>query len=71
MTRLTKETAFSWIFQAHMSPNKSTMIMEMVTITTHADGRSKPRKTNVAKNTAASEISRDEVTSSHIVKYCS
>ncbi|CAG0918442.1 unnamed protein product [Notodromas monacha] len=68
MTKLTKETAFNWMSQAHMNPSMSTMIMTMVTSTTRAECRSKPRNTNVAANTAVTEITSDDVTSSHMVK---
>lgn len=55
----------------HITPNMSTTIMMIVIIAMEAPWRSKPRKMNVDKNTATTEMISDLATSSHIVKYCS
>ena len=71
MTRLTREIALSEMPQRNMRPNKLMMIMPMVRITTIADQRSNPSRTNVTRKMQRAQLKRFVNVSLTIVRYCS
>ena len=71
ITKLTRDTALSEIFQIYISPMRLIIIIVMVHNTTNEDAKSRPDKIMLTKNTVIRDTPSDLETSVHMVKYCS
>lgn len=62
---------FKSIFQPHIRPPRSIMIIMIVITTIKALNKSKPRRRKVTINIARKERAKLVIVSLHVVRYCS
>lgn len=70
-TKLTRDTAFSVIFQKYIRPSIFINIKVTISRITTADNKSKPVSTNETEKIVISDNSNEKTASFHIVRYCS